>query len=295
MDIKAYFKEKGALVTRLLDAYFNGADFLLMPAPLRESMRYSLLAGGKRLRPILAIAACETVGGRAEDIIQAAAALEVVHTYSLIHDDLPAMDDDDLRRGIPTNHKVYGEAMAILAGDGLLTEAFTMVLGTKGIPSERLAQAAWELSQAAGPRGMVGGQAQDMISENSEPDTGTLSYIHTHKTGALITASVRIGAILGGADARSLATLTHYGDKLGLAFQIVDDILDIVGDEAVIGKPVGSDLDKKKMTYPALYGLDASRAKAAQLIDGAIADLEIFNESAGPLRAIALMMKDRDR
>lgn len=293
MDIKEYFKTKGDAITNFLDCYFKGTTFQNVPQPLKESMRYSIMAGGKRLRPILAMAACEAVGGKADEVIRAAAALEVVHTYSLIHDDLPAMDDDDLRRGMPTNHKKFGEAIAILAGDGLLTEAFMMILGASNLPVDRRAAAAWELSYAAGPRGMVGGQAQDILSENAEPDPEILSFIHSHKTGALISTSVRIGAILGGASEEVLNELTNYGDRMGLAFQIIDDILDIEGDEAVIGKPVGSDQGKKKMTFPAVYGMEASRRKATELIEGALYAIEELGPEADALRGIALMMKDR--
>ncbi len=295
MDIQGYFKEKGEVIASFLDCYFKGTSLQYVPPELQESMRYSLMAGGKRLRPILAMASCEAAGGKPEEIVRAAAALEVVHTYSLIHDDLPAMDNDDLRRGMPTNHKVHGEGMAILAGDALLTEAFMMVLGAGNLPVERRAAAAWELSYAAGPRGMVGGQAQDILSEGEEPDPETLSFIHAHKTGALIVASVRIGAILGGASEDSLIALTKYGERLGLAFQIIDDILDVVGDEKTIGKPVGSDESKKKMTYPAVYGLEASRLKATELIEGALGAILDLGPEAEHLRAIALIMKDRDR
>jgi geranylgeranyl diphosphate synthase type II len=286
MDIKAYLKEKGDTVTSFLDEYFD-RPFSYVPPVLKESMRYSLLAGGKRLRPVLAMASYETCGGNARDIVQPASALEVIHAYSLIHDDLPAMDNDDLRRGKPTNHKVFGDAMAILAGDGLLTEAFLMIMGAEDIRAERRLEAARELSLASGARGMVGGQAQDILSEKAEPDRETLSFIHTHKTGALIRASVRFGGILADADRGSLDALTSYGEKLGLAFQIVDDILDIQGDESVLGKPVGSDEEKNKMTYPALYGLDASKERADELVREAVEALDSFSRRAEPLREIA--------
>ena len=218
----------------------------------------------------------------------AASAIEVIHTYSLIHDDLPAMDDDDLRRGRPTNHKVYGDAIAILAGDGLLTEAFLMILDNGGKVSQADAVAALrELAAAAGPAGMVGGQVVDIISENIEPDADKLKYIHEHKTGALLRASVRIGAILAGADDEKLDSLSIYGDCLGLAFQIVDDILDVKGDEKELGKPVGSDEEKNKMTYPALFGIDKSMQRAKELIDDAVIAIKGFGPEADPLRSIA--------
>jgi geranylgeranyl diphosphate synthase type II len=285
MDIKSYLKERGGLVNSFLSSYF---DKPFLPAVLRESMRYSLLAGGKRLRPILAMASYEACGKNPADIIQYASALELIHTYSLIHDDLPAMDNDDMRRGKPTNHKVYGEAIAILAGDGLLTEAFFMLLDTSGsVSKESLIEAAREVALAAGVHGMVGGQAQDIISENSEPEAQALQFIHKHKTGALITASVKLGGILAEADKNTLDALTSYGENLGVAFQIVDDILDVSGDASVLGKPTGSDEKKKKMTYPSLYGIDLSMKKAEELITNAIDALDIFSENAEPLREIA--------
>jgi geranylgeranyl diphosphate synthase type II len=286
-DIKTYVKEKGELVNRFLTSYFERPD-PSVPDTLVESMRYSLLAGGKRLRPVLAIASYEACGGRGEDMVGCAAALEAIHTYSLIHDDLPAMDNDDLRRGRPTNHKVFGEAIAILAGDGLMTEAFLMILDCeKQIAKEHLLEAMRELSLASGPRGMVGGQVQDILSENSEPDPDTLTYIHRHKTGALIRSSVRLGGILAGADRGTMSALTGYGENLGLAYQIVDDILDVMGDEEVLGKPVGSDEEKNKMTYPALYGVESSQEKAEELIEKALGHLAGFPEKAEPLREIA--------
>lgn len=286
-DIKTYLKSKAAAVDSHLDAYFNQSN-IPSPAILLESMRYSLLAGGKRLRPVLAMASYEACGGQGVDIIASASALEVIHTYSLIHDDLPAMDNDDLRRGRPTNHKVYGDAMAILAGDGLLTEAFLMVMQTgKAVKSENLILACRELSIAAGPRGMVAGQAADMMAVEAKPDFETLKYIHSRKTGALITASVRLGGILYGADAKTMSALTRYGECIGLAFQIIDDILDVKGDQAVLGKPVGSDEGNKKMTYPSLFGLEESMRKAEEQMTMAIDALEAFPDSAWPLREMA--------
>jgi geranylgeranyl diphosphate synthase type II len=287
LDIKSYIGEKGRLVNSYIAEYFERPG-LSAPRVLIDSMRYSLFAGGKRVRPVLAMAAYEACGGRGEDIAGCAAAIEAIHTYSLIHDDLPAMDNDDLRRGEPTNHKVFGEAIAILAGDGLLTEAFLMILDTeKHIKRDRLLEAIRELSLAAGSRGMVGGQAQDILSENAEPDPDTLLYIHRHKTGALIRSSVRLGGILYGADRAAMDALTGYGENLGLAFQIVDDVLDVMGDEKELGKPVGSDREKNKMTYPALYGVDGSMKRAGELIDIALESISLFSRMADPLREIA--------
>ena len=241
------------------------------PPKIHEAMRYSVFAGGKRLRPILALLACEAVGGTPEDAMPAAAALEMVHTYSLIHDDLPAMDDDDYRRGRRTCHRVYGEAIAILAGDALLTHAFQVLADaarTRLRPEGRL-QVIAEIAEAAGSRGMVGGQAMDILAEGHEIDRPTLLYLHTHKTGALIRASVRVGGIAGGAEAERLQVLTRYAERVGLAFQIVDDILDIEGATAEMGKTAGSDLRRKKATYPAIMGLEESRRQASHLLEEA--------------------------
>jgi len=287
MNIKEYLGSRSALVSECLERYFTDCC-KAAPEVLRESMKYSLLAGGKRLRPVLAMASYEACGGKGRDILLGASALEVIHTYSLIHDDLPAMDDDDLRRGRPTNHKVYGEAIAILAGDGLLTEAFLMLLENEGpVSRDNIVSALKELAVAAGPAGMVGGQVLDVLSENTSPDAERLDYIHEHKTGALIRASVRMGAIMAGADQGALDSLTRYGVSLGLAFQIVDDILDVRGDEKELGKPVGSDEDRNKMTYPALYGIEKSMVRAEELIGEALGSISSFGDSAEPLRAIA--------
>jgi len=295
LDVQSYLREKGDLVNFFLAGYMAKLDSLA-PSPLHDSMKYSLLSGGKRLRPVLAMASYEACGGKGEDIVGCAAAIEAIHTYSLIHDDLPAMDDDDLRRGEPTNHKVFGEAMAILAGDGLLTEAFLMLLSAeRRIARDCLLEAIRELSLAAGPRGMVGGQAQDILSENMKPEADTLSYIHRHKTGALIRASVRMGGILAGAREAVMEALTGYGENLGLAFQIVDDVLDVTGEEEVIGKPVGSDQMRNKMTYPALYGVDGSMRIAEDLLARALKAVEGLSRDADPLRAIAAYIVRRNR
>ncbi len=238
------------------------------PPRVHEAMRYSVFAGGKRLRPLLALLAAEAGGGKAEDALAVAAALEMIHTYSLIHDDLPAMDDDDLRRGRPTCHKVHGEAMAILAGDALLTRAFE-ILAEPGAPittAVRRLQIVAEIASAAGSLGMVGGQAMDIVAEGQAIDLETLRYLHAHKTAALIRASIRAGALAGGATGSALEALTAYGERLGLAFQIVDDILDVEGDTAEMGKTAGSDVRKQKATYPAIVGVEASRHEADRLL-----------------------------
>lgn len=294
MDITAYLKEKKALVDTFLHNYFSSPR---APQTLQEAMVYSLSAGGKRIRPVLCIAAAEACGGAAESVVPYAAALEMIHTYSLIHDDLPAMDNDDLRRGKPTNHKVFGEGMAILAGDGLLTEAFYLLSdacrSSAPLPPSVLLAVINETAKASGIEGMVGGQAQDLLSENAAPDAAALSYIHTHKTAALLAASVRMGGLLAGADGPQLAGLTGYGDNIGLAFQVVDDILDIEGATEVLGKPQGSDEKKNKMTYPRLYGIEASREKARALVNDALRSLDPFDANADPLRGIARYLLER--
>ncbi|MBI4824538.1 MAG: polyprenyl synthetase family protein [Nitrospirae bacterium] len=284
-DIKPYLNEKKSLIDSFLRSYFRKP---FKPLILRESMRYSLLAGGKRLRPILALASYEACGKDPKDIIPYASALEFIHTYSLIHDDLPSMDNDDLRRGKPTNHKVFGEAIAILAGDALLTEAFTILsTPTKKIKGTAHLRAVNEVSCYAGIKGMVSGQAEDILSEGSMPEPKTLSFIHMYKTASLITASVRLGAILGNASKPKLNCLTVYARNLGLAFQIVDDILDIKGSTEQMGKTTGSDIRKKKMTYPTLYGIEKSESKAHSLIGSAVHAIKDLDRKAEPLREIA--------
>ena len=298
-DIKTYLKEKRELVDSYLKSYFETPS---EPSILHEAMRYSIFAGGKRIRPILALASYEACGGEPKDIIPYASALELIHTYSLIHDDLPEMDNDDLRRGKPTNHKVFGEAMAILAGDALLTEAFYMIANTNPPSSWRdrvggssdmkinpssLIKIIHDIAISSGAYGMVGGQVLDILSENTKPDIDILHFIHLHKTAALITASVRMGPILADSDEDTLKALTRYGENIGLAFQIIDDILDIEGNAKELGKSSGSDKKKMKMTYPSLLGVEGSREKAQDLIAEAINVLRIFSSKADPLREIA--------
>jgi len=294
MNIKTYLQEKRESIDSYLKSYFEAPS---APSVLRDAMKYSLLAGGKRIRPILAMASYEACGRDPKDIMPQAAAVELIHTYSLIHDDLPAMDNDDLRRGKPTNHKVFGEAMAILAGDALLTEAFFMMTNTRmqdaspgknssPISSRTLVMAVREVAMAAGAYGMVGGQAQDILSEDSEPDRDILDFIHLHKTAALIAASVRMGPILANCRGNRLAALTRYGESIGLAFQIIDDILDIEGTTQELGKTAGSDDRKKKLTYPSLFGIEEARRKAKDLIKAAADALRNFSSEADPLRDI---------
>jgi len=293
-QLQSYLQERLQLTESALDRYLPSIETL--PASLHEAMRYSVFAGGKRIRPILMMAACEAVGGLPEQVLPAACAIEMIHSYSLIHDDLPAMDDDDFRRGKPTNHKMFGEAKAILAGDGLLTEAFVLLSNPDVWPeleSERRREVIHLLARNAGSRGMVGGQVVDMDSEGQEIDLPTLEYIHTHKTGALILAALEIGAIVGGADQLQRRALCRYGEATGLAFQVADDVLDIVADQEKLGKDVGSDQSRGKATYPALLGLDGARKRARELRDLALSSLDSFGDAAQPLRGIASYIVDR--
>jgi len=262
---------------------------------LGEAMSYSLMAGGKRMRPILLMAATDAVGGRGEDFLTVACAIEMIHTYSLIHDDLPAMDNDDYRRGKLTNHKVYGDGMAVLAGDALLTLAFETVLRQQGASDAVKLAVVREFSVAAGQSGMVGGQAMDLEAEGRRIPLEELRRLHMGKTGALFRAAIRSGALLAGADSKQLAALTEYADKFGLAFQITDDILDVVGDAAVIGKPVGSDERNEKSTYVTLTSLDEARNLARQTVDEALAALALFGNEAEFLREIVRMLMAREK
>ena len=295
MDLKSYLKEQCVLVDAALDRYLPRDTE--MPTSLHGAMRYSMFAGGKRVRPILMLAACTAVGGDVCAAIPVACAMEMIHTYSLIHDDLPAMDDDDFRRGRPTNHKVYGEAIAILAGDALLTEAFVLMSHqdtVSRIPADRIGAVIHEIAFCAGSHGMVGGQVVDMESEGKgDIDLPTVQYIHTHKTGALIKASIKAGALIGGAKAEQLAALTKFGEAVGLAFQIADDILDIEGTTEQIGKDAGSDQARGKATYPAVMGLTAAKERATELMEMALEALRNFGAEADPLREIARYVIER--
>ena len=295
MDLKVYLKEQCVLVDTALDRFLPGETEL--PHSVHKAMRYSVFAGGKRVRPILMLAACQAVGGDPGRALPAACAMEMIHTYSLIHDDLPAMDDDDFRRGNPTNHKVFGEAIAILAGDALLTEAFKLASDPRfagGCEPSGLLAVIHEIASCAGSYGMVGGQVIDMESEGRpDIDLATVQYIHTHKTGALIKASVVAGALLGGAAGQKLAAITRYGEAAGLAFQIADDILDIEGTTEEIGKDAGSDQARGKATYPAVMGLAAAKEEARSMMDEALRALELFGAEADPLREIARYIVQR--
>jgi geranylgeranyl diphosphate synthase type II len=294
MDIKLYLAKKKDIVDKALEKLVPPAKSF--PTSVHEAMRYSLFGGGKRVRPILSLAAAEALGASTRDFLPIAGALELIHTYSLIHDDLPAMDDDDFRRGRATCHKVYGEAIAILAGDGLLNMAFEALSDPrrlKAVPANRLIAIIKEISSASGVFGMVGGQVVDMESEGREVDFPTLEYIHTHKTGALIRASVRVGALYAKAGKRQFTALTHYGEMVGLAFQIADDILDVTGKQEEIGKDVGSDIKRGKKTFPSFYGLEESRRRAVEVADKAIRSLKDFDRKADPLRELAKYIVNR--
>ena len=286
-DLKAYLSRRRQLVEEALEKIFPAASGL--QKRVVEAARYSLFAGGKRLRPILCLAAAEVAGGDIRAVLPAACALEMIHTYSLIHDDLPAMDNDDYRRGVLTNHKVFGEAVAILAGDALLTEAFDGLASCAGedISPGRVLEVIRIAVKAAGYRGMIGGQMIDLECENQTVSLATVEYMHIHKTGALLSASLEIGAILGGGEGSRIKAMKTYGHHMGLAFQITDDLLDVEGDPELMGKTPGSDAAKNKMTYPALLGVIQSRAAAKEHVDSSLEALSGFGEEAEPLRAIA--------
>ena len=273
-----YMKHKVDLINKtLLELYSKDTALNMI---LAQAMNYSLTAGGKRLRPVMLMAAADTVGADGDKYVRIACALEMIHTYSLIHDDLPAMDNDDYRRGKLTNHKVYGDAMAILAGDALLTMAFEVISSEAGIDPAVLLRVLWEISHAAGPEGMVGGQALDLLAENKQITLSELRQLHSAKTGALFCASVRAGGILAGATSSELVALTDYAREFGLAFQITDDILDVIGDDKKIGKPVGSDEKNHKSTYVSLLSLDESKHLAEQSIANAVSALAPFGAKA---------------
>ena len=293
-DLEAYLQERRGLVDAALDGFLPSED--TRPPSVHRAMRYSVLAGGKRLRPILVIAGAEVVGASPSAVMPTACAMELIHTYSLIHDDLPAMDDDDYRRGRLTNHKVFGDAIAILAGDALLTYAFQLVAQNAAVPgvdAKVVCDVVAEIAEAAGTVGMVGGQVVDIESEGKTITAEELEYIHVHKTAALLRASLSVGARLGGADAAALAAVADAGQSLGLAFQIVDDILDVEGSLETLGKTAGSDERKQKVTYPALHGIEASRREARRLIERTKSRLSVFGARSAPLCALADFVVER--
>lgn len=290
-SLTLYCQSKIKLIDEALSEHIPGNAY---PPGIYDAMRYSLFAGGKRLRPIMLMAAADAVGGQGSIYLPVACGLEMIHTYSLIHDDLPAMDNDDYRRGKLTNHKIYGDGMAILAGDGLLTAAFGTMLSQPKVDSTILVRVVKEIADAAGAAGMVGGQAVDLASEGQSIDAKTLEFMHQAKTGALFKAALRAGAMLAGASEKEVGALTYYADQFGLAFQITDDILDVVGSQDKIGKPVGSDIKNHKVTYVTLHTLDGAKQLAQKAVDNALVSLSEFGTEAAILRALVEYLITRE-
>ena len=292
IDLKTYAENQRKLIDRALNEFLPRAS--LRPKTLHKSMRYSLFAGGKRLRPILCLAAAEAGGGTMSQAMPAACAVECIHTYSLIHDDLPCMDDDDIRRGKPTNHKVFGESVAVLAGDALLTLAFEIV--GESNPNRRydVGDMVKELALTSGSKHLVGGQVLDIEGENSKIGPKALKFIHESKTAALLTCSLKLGAMSAAATPKKLEALTNFGHSTGLAFQIIADILDVTQTSEKLGKSAGKDEAVNKATYPAIYGLSKSRNEAAKLTEAAINSLNTFGKSGTRLKELAHYLLDRD-
>lgn len=290
MDFNNAMQQKRELVESWLKSSIKREDGV--PETIYEAMEYSLLAGGKRLRPILVVAGCELCGGDVLKVKPLACAVEMIHTYSLIHDDLPAMDDDDFRRGKPTSHKVFGEAIAVLAGDGLLNSAFETLLDVSPFDNAYL-EAARVIVKAAGVTGMIGGQVLDIENEGKKASLEELKEMHIRKTGALITASVFAGALSGGCSGEEMSKVREFGENLGLAFQIRDDILDVIGDQVSMGKSAGSDASKGKSTYVSLLGLEESGALVKRLIDNAKESLDVFGDRGQFLKQLADSLADR--
>lgn len=293
MDLKAYLRTRQRRIDRALDRHLPKAN--TKPATLHRAMRYSLFAGGKRLRPILCLAAAETCRGSVGNALPLACALECIHTYSLVHDDLPSMDNDDFRRGRPTCHKVFGDGIAILAGDALLTIAFEIVSRAK--PARRYDTSSFlhEIAFAAGSQKLIAGQVADLEAEGKNVKRDQLQFIHENKTAAILRSSVRLGAMSANADAKKLSAIAHFGQRLGLAFQIIDDILDVTQTSEILGKSAGKDVAAKKATYPAVIGLEKSRAEARRLTRQAHNALSVFPSSdAGPLHALANYLLERE-
>jgi geranylgeranyl diphosphate synthase type II len=292
MEFKEYFATICDYFDQELPKWILPDDYF--PEIIHTSMNYSLFSGGKRIRPFLILESCKVAGGKLEDALPLGCAMELIHTYSLIHDDLPAMDNDDFRRGKPTNHKVYGEAIAILAGDGLLTKAFEILSGHfLKYPNPNSMEIIYELAKAAGTKGMIGGQVVDILSEGKEIDEITLKYIHNHKTGALLEASMKVGSLIAGGSIETITTLTKYGKELGLAFQITDDLLNVLGDPKIIGKPVGSDKERGKGTFPGIYGIERSKELAFEAVNRAVDSIKSFGDKGYFLKELALYIYNR--
>jgi geranylgeranyl diphosphate synthase, type II len=292
MDLNGYLSESKKLVDACLERLLPPENE--EPSTIHKAMRYSVFAGGKRVRPILVLASGSSLAGDRETLLHLGAGIEMMHTYSLIHDDLPALDNDDLRRGVPTCHKVFGDAMAILAGDALMTRCYQILAALPKLSDSVRIAIISEIAAATGTvDGMIGGQVVDLESEGKPVDARLLEYIHHSKTGALLRASIRCGALAAGAEMSELRALTAYGEKIGLVFQIVDDILDVTSCSEVLGKTAGKDEKVKKATYPALYGIDASKKKARDLADAAIEDIRILGNEAELLRSLAQFVVSR--
>jgi geranylgeranyl diphosphate synthase type II len=289
--LEAYLAGRRNAVEAALDAFMPAED--LPPERLHRAMRYSVFSGGKRLRPILVLASFELLRGSGDAVLTPACAAEMIHTYSLIHDDLPAMDDDELRRGRPTCHRAFDEPTAILAGDALLTLAFGIVAQERRLSADARTSIIGELAAANGHAGMVGGQVADLMGESSRPTRESVRFIHVHKTGMPLEAAVVIGGLAAGADPSQLTALRTYGGSIGLAFQIVDDLLDVLGSEEQMGKAVGKDASRGKQTYPSVAGIEGSKQRARELLDEALEGLSAFGDEAWPLRAIARFIVER--
>ena len=292
-DLPGYLRDRAAAVNRALDRFLPGAT--TKPATIHKAMRYSLFAGGKRMRPALCLAAAEACGGSVRDALPLACAVECIHTYSLIHDDLPAMDNDNYRRGKLTNHKVFGEGMAILAGDALLTQAFEIAAQCKGRPGYPHRDVVLEIARAAGSLQLIAGQVADLEGEGKKISGDELKYIHERKTAALLCCSARLGGMSANCTSAQLKALTGFGYNVGLAFQIIDDILDLTQTTEQLGKTAGKDTRAQKATYPAIVGLEQSRKIARQLTGRAFAALKIFKGKAAALEALAMYLLQRDR
>jgi geranylgeranyl diphosphate synthase type II len=292
MQLGPYLQARQKLIDRALDRYLPKEN--VKPATIHKAMRYSLFAGGKRLRPILCLAAAEACGGRIDNALPLACALECIHTYSLVHDDLPSMDNDDFRRGRPTCHKVFGEGIAVLAGDALLTIAFETVSRAKPSRRYNMSILLREVAIASGSQKLIAGQVADLEAEGKRADAAKVRYIHENKTAAILTTTVRLGAMSANAPANKLAAITKFGRALGLAFQVIDDILDVTQTSEKLGKSAGKDVAAKKATYPAVIGLDASRAEARRLTNAADNALSIFGGKAKALHALANYLLERE-
>ncbi len=292
-DLSAWLDDRSRRVNRALDRFLPKET--AKPATIHKAMRYSIFAGGKRMRPALALAAGEACGGSVEDAMPLACAVECIHTYSLIHDDLPAMDNDDFRRGKPTNHKVFGEGIAVLAGDALLTQAFEIAAQSKGWPRYSHCDIVLEIAKASGSLQLIAGQVADLEGEGKKLSVAELRYIHERKTSALLCCAVRLGGMSANCSAAQLKALTDFGYNVGLAFQVIDDILDVTQTSEQLGKTAGKDISAQKATYPSIVGLDRSRTIAKQLTNKAFAALKPFKGRAAALEALAHYLLLRDK